>query len=325
MNSLYQIYLEALNEKQRYASEKGQKYSTYDQAVQYLKQHHNDPYLFVSYQDILKLGVNPNAVVNGGTYDTPLGIYSYPVSSMNISDFEKSNVPVGSDREHMYVFTVKDNVKNKLIFIKKDKEIDFSKTKVSKEKINELFSLFKTKNDQSPNTFYELFHEWYSFVKKQVKIKENFYSTCLKFDIEGIIDEGSSSIHNHEPVQAVFFKSSSLKIIMISDNKKAIRKKSNELDLVILENVSHILPQDQRVIFLTILDELTEAKVKSTEDIYFVLKNDEHKLHNFMYLLKRIIIKSKQQYKRSEFKVSYIEIVEEILNQLRKLEFENKK
>ena len=74
-----------------------------------IEKYKNDPSVFISYQkpretDQMVLGVNVNA-----KYDTPFGVYGYPVSDASIQEQALTNtLPYAGDRPWIFFFRFKD-------------------------------------------------------------------------------------------------------------------------------------------------------------------------------------------------------------------------
>lgn len=85
-------------------------------AISALERYEGRDDIFISFRDIEKLGINP-----GSTYDTPIGIYAYPLSAVlggrTAEDFESPesifaktmnhHVPFAGDKPFIHVFSVK--------------------------------------------------------------------------------------------------------------------------------------------------------------------------------------------------------------------------
>jgi hypothetical protein len=228
--SLKKIFIEA----QRFSREKGEKYSTFSKLQTFIQQHQNelDNY-FVSYQDILKLGVNPR-----GGYGTAIGIYAYPLSFLvSNGQLSKSSTPVGRTRQYIFVFQISPQYRNSIIYIAQNGQIDTQKTSGEAQgKLQKLLSsitletpeqiAYKTQQSKQYNIPSQV---------KQVNIQNLLRNTAIyyggkklsqekttalwtKFGILGLVDEGSGSIYRNEPTQAVFFRKDVIQSIMVVDN-----------------------------------------------------------------------------------------------------------
>lgn len=70
-----------------------------------LRKYAGDESVFVSFSDVNKLGLNPSS-----DYDTPIGIYAYPVDYVierSLTNQRSFNVPFASDRKFIIVFRVR--------------------------------------------------------------------------------------------------------------------------------------------------------------------------------------------------------------------------
>ena len=77
-------------------------------AYEYLRKWKDDPDVYISFTEINKLGINPQSKFN-----TPLGIYTYPLreawTHYDIDNRkELSSLPFGSNRDHIWVVTPTD-------------------------------------------------------------------------------------------------------------------------------------------------------------------------------------------------------------------------
>ena len=123
-------YLRALIVEKTKYKEMGQDFDPKDRVLGYA----NDPYVFVHFSNINKLGVNPRS-----NFKTPLGIYGYPVNQFDIDALLTGKVPFAGDREFIHFFAVKPEHRDCVVFIdadgKSNKDEEFQKI-VSQTKSN---------------------------------------------------------------------------------------------------------------------------------------------------------------------------------------------
>ena len=154
--------------------------------------------VYYSYRSIDKLGINPKS-----KYDTPNGIYAYPVK------YQDPDVKFTGETESGFVYFFKLKPGTKLLnlstYREKDKEADLQKLKKAGYNIDldfsdalkstshgELwFALYKNANN--PN-------HWNSLIRK-----------VLGYD--AVLDTGAGIIHSHEPKQIVILNPTSIEIL----------------------------------------------------------------------------------------------------------------
>lgn len=194
-----------------------------------IKQANGDTkYKFVSFTNVLKLGINPSSQFN-----TPIGIYAYPIdyvgdrinrdpSSISLS----SVVPYAGDSKYVQIFSVRGNII--------DLHNDFACSKAIREILKgeglNFDTIFNAIRDHGlrtngyGNKFWSL--TLYLAMSKSGKLGDQKYypedkgngdkvanSTAVawngifrKYGIDGVVDSHDSGIiHSNEPTQAVFF------------------------------------------------------------------------------------------------------------------------
>lgn len=145
-----------LTEKTKYKKEK-QDFDTKQRIVQYA----DDPYAFVHFSDINKLGINPRS-----SFKTPLGIYGYPIKAFDIENLIKGNVPFAGDREFIHFFVVKPEHQDCVIFINQDGTTN---------KDEELEKIATEEEEKTGNFPPELTQQW-SHLSNQIKQELNKYA-----------------------------------------------------------------------------------------------------------------------------------------------------
>jgi len=111
-----------LLEKTRYSKETGKEPETPFQEYERILQPYidkEDHFIFGQYSNIKKLGINPTSQFN-----TPLGIYSYPLIYINPKDIQTGHVPFAGDRKYIVLFTVKPQFKNKVAIVNNHGELE---------------------------------------------------------------------------------------------------------------------------------------------------------------------------------------------------------
>ena len=142
-------FLEFIVEAQRYFTQSG---------FERLKEYKDDPNIFISYRSINKLGINPK-----NEFNTPIAIYSYNLKDMwsEIEKFKDSSfVPFAGEHPFIYVFKVKPEYTNKVLFdIYKYNSADYDR---DIDKLNQFCNTLLDKEKSIDNDFNE--HQLYSAI-----------------------------------------------------------------------------------------------------------------------------------------------------------------
>lgn len=184
---------------------------------------------FISFTKIPKLGLNP---VN--EHSTPIGIYVYPLDYVvrvigGGDDF--SDIPYASDRPYIYLIELTESAK--LLNITSKTNVSNDVTKLHEYLVQnghtDLIDSLNFNKVQTPQLL------WYCVIKLSkylAEIKSGTSTTIasvLFFKVlgyDGVIDEGSSTIHVNEPTQAVIFNPKAIKKYNLIDNNLADHKKN---------------------------------------------------------------------------------------------------
>ena len=188
---------------------------------------------YVSFQNITKLGINPNSRDN----HTPMGVYVFPLDYIYTNDFVKTVHIKFQDAP--YVFVVKANT-NKILNLNKDL--------LDKKQIEKVTEYFNAPNDHNHNSYY--YHEFkkmklqgdtcttagdlyiytcylasnaHRWNKKHIPDSRLMNHVFRHLGYEFIIDNGGSIISHYEPTQAVFLVKNAYKIITM-ENTYQIKK-----------------------------------------------------------------------------------------------------
>lgn len=76
-----------------------------DQIEEYIKnnpENETNPRVFIHFTNLLKLGTNPRQ-----SYDTPIGIFSYPLTSEILDDYRNKSLPFMGDSQYVFIFAQK--------------------------------------------------------------------------------------------------------------------------------------------------------------------------------------------------------------------------
>lgn len=177
---------------------------------------------FVSMTEIDKLGINPSS-----KYNTPLGIYSYPLQYVvdKIQNGSLNRLPFAGNQNFVNVFRVNGNI------------IDIGKFSIElyEEYITKLKQIIKSTGFSIvEHVFLDIINKsyayasnksiggrfWYIMYELSKTIAENYVpkrkfsivwnNLFRQLGIDGVVDNGLGIIHRAEPTQAVFFSMSKI-------------------------------------------------------------------------------------------------------------------
>lgn len=199
--------------------------------------------IFISFTVIDKIGINPQS-----KYDTPLGIYTYPLKEIfpKLTDKKASSVPFAG--EHPNIWVVKSN--GKMLDLDNFSGSDLDKAKDSV--VNFMKKVFQTQQKQgyrdvpdkskqnqiitglinnaiadarvpaAPGQFWNLSRklaEWsvdnFGDMNKAAGKAPVQWNMIMRkvFGYDGVIDRDNGIIHPSEPLQAVFFSKSAFEVV----------------------------------------------------------------------------------------------------------------
>jgi hypothetical protein len=187
--------------------------------------------IFVTFTNIHKLGVNPQSM-----YNTPLGIYSYPIQYVIK---KKMEVPFQQDAKFIQVFKVTDM--SNVWDVTTDNQLE--------EMIQKLTPYIR-KHSAVGNTR-QLWHSIYNSIMMNTFDTEDTKTTGLaarkmlrKVGITGVVDRGKGIIHNNEKNQAVFFNTKPLQLLSVIDNTGySFRKNAKEIKKY-SDNINNLNPHE---------------------------------------------------------------------------------
>jgi len=213
-----------LEEKTRAEKEGVPVPSTSEALEKYVAEDFTAPEYFMQFSDVNKLGINPSS-----KYNTPLGIYSYPITKQIFRLFTKGKLPFAQDRKYIIVFKPKED-KNVIISLGKKNNggIDDETYKAALDDLVPELNKFNKWIDDSDLSA----DEWdaeasgktnntgYGKAKSTTNLGKLWYFTYLlqnnskawrtllqnKLGIDGVVDAaGEGLIHVKERIQGVFF------------------------------------------------------------------------------------------------------------------------
>jgi hypothetical protein len=251
MKTLTNILFEALQEKQRFAKEKGEKYQDFNRFEQLHSEHasEHDIYLFVQYSNVHKLGLNPKS-----DFNTPLGIYSYPAMMFTLQQFQNGRLPFAADRKFMTVFTIKPAYKDKLVVLRDDGTLDASYSSFTDAKLEEMTAKHAANVDQAKRQMEHThvktpFGHYFNITRNAANGNPGAWSQLMMKDgIFGIVDLGSKIIHDNEPDQAVFFRSDVLDLLAVVDNPVVGRKFRRDVVMHDIDMVGTIMHRNSALL-----------------------------------------------------------------------------
>lgn len=181
--------------------------------------------LFIRYTNTPKLGANPLS-----TFDTPLGIYAYPLSYIIKNNFK---VPWAGQSRYIVVFVVNSNIKLW--------NFDDNVNKYVNPVIDAMINVFKER--VRGGTFKdnkELWYYMYAQAKRMLwtgdtnpmayinanpgKVGVLVRKVLRTAGFDGVVDNGHGIIHENEPTQAIFFNTKTIKALDVLDTNIGISK-----------------------------------------------------------------------------------------------------
>lgn len=196
----------------------------------------DDPKAFISFQGILKVGVNPRT-----EWDTPLGIYAYPVSEM-FERYSPTNVPFAGDRR--YAFIMRANGEVCELQNMQDGYLEADLQRICKKYRSMFYSPTPSDHESTREECIEFFEAmyldwvsryqhhngkslWYTTERMASFIENRFptrsramvWNALLRtcgYDV--IVDRGEEIICSNEPAQAVFLHRGALRVMSAAPN-----------------------------------------------------------------------------------------------------------
>lgn len=202
---------------------------------------------FVSFSDIPKLGINPKT-----DYNTPAGIYSYPLRQMWPA-IKANSIPYAGERQYALVFQPRssDGIVNVNTYtsVYLSRHMNLLEQKVIPKIVGSTVV--------DPGFFVDFFDEakresklqtpagWLWNITRRLagmwardfngpKPTVGWNAIMRALDITGVVDwQGSGLIHPNEPIQAVWFSANSLKLFSIARNiRKGSVSRQTQLALI---------------------------------------------------------------------------------------------
>jgi hypothetical protein len=222
--------------------------------VEALSKYRNDPDIYISYTDVEKLGINPTY-----GFETPLGIYFYPLKNV-WKNVENNSIPFAGDRKWVWVVRAKDLL-----------DLDKYNNARMTEDIVKLTAEFKGGKDfdrayeaakidckryGSPvltrgRFIFYLTHNLASWNNKQAVEWSRILRKVLGY--KGVRDT-KGIIHTNEPIQAIIFTLRDLEIVEKIAN---IRPDTNKRIIVksIKEFFTYVGPDNLNCCYASIINQ----------------------------------------------------------------------
>jgi hypothetical protein len=196
------------------------------------------PYNYIHFSDDAEFwGVNVKT-----EYNTPLGIYTYPLTTERYNRIITKNIEFAGSRKFIHIYRPKTQ---NILYIDRYNIADLAKdiskleNKFEPEKVKEYCTKMQTEgriNNPAGNLFYLVFRlSGGTGYDPQNKSKARAIFVDLGYD--AIHDSGLGIIHSNEPTQAVFFASKFFEILDVIKNpifeeKQLSRTKSNIFNII---------------------------------------------------------------------------------------------
>ena len=185
-------------------------------AVDTLRQYANDPDMFVTFTDMLKVGINPQT-----EWDDPIGIYTYPVRE-TLEGFA-SGVPLyGAHRPYIHLVRstgrmlelqavperlFEESVEPLTLLLGNADLVEYTMT---------MFNLSRQPGERIWSATRRLALQIGTQTKRDPKVLWNKIFRTMGYD--AVSDRGESIISDNEPAQAVFLGTAALKVVQAIRN-----------------------------------------------------------------------------------------------------------
>lgn len=267
-----------------------------------------DPKFFFTMTSINKIGINPQS-----TYNTPIGIYSYPLTQEYYEKLVKNKLPFAGNQRYINLFSISDSVNNLSYY---DNLLsDYKKLSQIYDNIEEVaenaFDTAYKRNDVSK--FWNL-----TRILSKTPIKWNALLRNLGYT--NFYDPGDGVIHTNEPTQFVVLDP---RIIIPIESFENPFNKNNKIHNISIPFEANLKEEDINKILksknysgITNMLQSVEQKIKPYQMAY--LFNQDFKPREFYEFLRRIY---KNKYLKDDERLlkfilyktfSYDDIVEEV-------------
>lgn len=264
-----------------------------------------NPKFFFTMTEINKIGINPKS-----RYNTPLGIYSYPLTNEYLLKLINNKLPYAGEKPYINVFTISSPTFNLSNYNESNLNEDVRKCKIL-YKDKEFFSsqlnfAFKEADGTNPiDKFWNL-----TRVLSETSLKWNVLLRSLGYD--NFYDPGTGRIHPSEPTQCVILDPKIIIRVDVFLNPYARKDNTNlgkmenadynilmnhkdqtDLNLEKIQNyrpdiiLKYLKFDKNKAYFITYLDKEDISKFLKNEDIFNILsdfcsKKSEVIVNNFL-------------------------------------------
>lgn len=224
------------------------KVSAYDELKEYAKL---DDY-YISFTAIDKLGINPHS-----EYDSPLGIFAYPLKETwkeyNVEkhhDFRE--YPFANELPFIWLFSAKDKSKvlNLAKYTQSQYKKDIKKLQALPNNVIDWDTVIqKVESTALKDTVYGYIwnllrwagNEYRNPDKPYLNLNLNWSNMFRKIGYEGVSDKyGTGTIHENEPIQAVFFSKDYINIIKKVNNIAKVNSRDTDIIIDTIDDIKKI-------------------------------------------------------------------------------------
>ena len=155
-------------------------------------------------------------------YNTPAGIYLYPLDSSHYEELINGQLPFLASAPYIWIFKVDGNIIKSSTYSEQDLSSDIEKLKeIEGEKVTDVTDkahIKAIKNHALSQLFYIIYNLCGGFGSANIFKVTNLFK---KLNYDGIFDDqGLGIIHTAEPIQAVIFSTKNCKPIDIINNER---------------------------------------------------------------------------------------------------------
>jgi hypothetical protein len=235
----YEIIIESTSED-RYRIKKGLKPLDELSPYEKLEKYKDDKNVYISFRTQDLIGINPKS-----QYDTPNGIYTYPLYLIwKDFDHERKIIVTKFADSYPFIYVVKSkpNIKilNTIEYNQNNYKKDILKIKIRSKKLNinkNIDQIISKADSQDSLTYvqkiwsimYDLTftrNQIYNTIGNKSNLWNRILYKVLNYDL--VLDQGLGIIHKHEPTQGLFLHKDAFKILENIDNKFNLKTKEVE-------------------------------------------------------------------------------------------------
>ncbi len=218
-----------------------------------------DPKFFFTMTKINKIGINPQS-----TYNTPLGIYSYPLTQEYYKLLITDKLPFASRQQYINLFSISENINSINDYDNLDKDC---------EKLSKMYSNFEEIKDMAFKTSYKSndVSRFWNLTRLLSETPLQWNALLRKLGYTNFYDYGEGIIHENEPTQFVILDPRIIIPIETFENPrnsnfinpKFIKNKANLSE----ENINNIFKSKNIYNILRVLD-IKEKEIKPYQILY---------------------------------------------------------